>query len=103
MFVSVHVCMCVLSPVQAGTASDRQLIFIDRNRDLYVMTVAKREPAKLASMVDSAAWHDSTGMLAAMVDQKLVSGHSTQCGTHTNTHAHARMRTGHDLALHVLY
>jgi hypothetical protein len=58
---------------QVGTQADRQLIFIDRNRDLYVVPIAKRVPAKLGSMVDSARWHDTTGMLAAMVDQKLVS------------------------------
>eukprot|EP00983_Pelagomonas_calceolata_P072488 1151748-Pelagomonas_calceolata.AAC.4 len=34
----------------------------------------KRQPAKLASMVDSALWHNTTGMLAALVDQKLVRG-----------------------------
>jgi intraflagellar transport protein 80 len=59
--------------MQVGTQADRQLIFIDRNRDLYMVPIAKRVPAKLGSMVDSARWHDTTGMLAAMVDQKLVS------------------------------
>ncbi len=58
--------------LQAGTNADRQLIFIDCNRDLYVMPVMKRTVAKLGSMVDSAYWHDTTDMLAAMVDQKLV-------------------------------
>ncbi|KAJ9526633.1 hypothetical protein QJQ45_017601 [Haematococcus lacustris] len=57
---------------QVGTSHDRQLIFIDRNRDLYIVPIIKRSVAKLASMVDSATWHDSTGMLAAMVDQKLT-------------------------------
>lgn len=36
---------------QAGNAQDRQLIFIDHNRDLYVMPVMKRTVAKLGSMV----------------------------------------------------
>lgn len=56
---------------QVGTNADRQLIFIDQNRDLYIMPVMKRSVAKLGSMVDSAYWHDTTGMLAAMMDQKL--------------------------------
>uniref|UniRef100_A0A7S2QU27 Intraflagellar transport protein 80 n=2 Tax=Chlamydomonas chlamydogama TaxID=225041 RepID=A0A7S2QU27_9CHLO len=57
---------------QVGINTDRQMIFIDRNRDLYVMPIMKRQVAKLGSMVDSALWHDTTGMLAAMVDQKLT-------------------------------
>ena len=56
-------------PHQVGTSTDRQLILIDRNRDLYIVGVMKRQPAKLASMVDSALWHNTTGMLAALVDQ----------------------------------
>lgn len=57
---------------QAGTIADRQLIIIDRNRDLYLLPVMKRNIAKLAAMCDSARWHDSTAMLTAMVDQRLV-------------------------------
>ena len=68
---------------QTGNSADRQLIYIDRNRDMYIMPVMKRTAAKLASMVDSVAWHDSTGMLSALVDQKLVCGgdhsHVTPC------------------------
>lgn len=60
--------------IQVGTTSDRQLIYIDRNRDLYILPVMKRGPVKLAAMVDSAMWHDATGMLAAMVEQRLVGG-----------------------------
>ena len=41
---------------------------------MYIMPIMKRTAAKLASMVDSVAWHDSTGMLSALVDQKLVRG-----------------------------
>uniref|UniRef100_A0A7S0WTZ1 Intraflagellar transport protein 80 homolog n=1 Tax=Chlamydomonas leiostraca TaxID=1034604 RepID=A0A7S0WTZ1_9CHLO len=61
-----------ISLSQVGPNTERQLIYIDRNRDLYIVPVMKRVPAKLASMVDSALWHDSTGMLAAMVDCKLT-------------------------------
>eukprot|EP00798_Chlamydomonas_sp_ICE-L_P008266 gene8266-1535_t len=61
-----------ISLSQTGSINNRQLVFIDQNRDLYVMLVVKRSIAKLASMVDSARWHDITGMLAAIVDQKLT-------------------------------
>lgn len=57
---------------QAGTINDRMAIFIDRNRDLYLMPLMKRNPAKMASMCDSARWHDATPMLAAAIDQRLV-------------------------------
>ena len=63
---------------QTGTVQDRQLTFIDRNRDLYVVplgsTITSKKPAvptKLGGMVDSARWHDTTGMLSAMIDQRL--------------------------------
>jgi intraflagellar transport protein 80 len=62
-----------ISLSQAGHINDRQLIIIDRNRDLYLLPVLKRNIAKLAAMCDSARWHDTTAMLAAMVDQRLVS------------------------------
>ncbi|GAX72717.1 hypothetical protein CEUSTIGMA_g173.t1 [Chlamydomonas eustigma] len=57
---------------QTGTSTERQLVFIDRNRDLHIMPLAKRTANKLASMVDGVHWHDSTGMLAAIIDQKLT-------------------------------
>lgn len=56
---------------QPGNATDRQAVFIDRNRDLYIMPVLKRVVMKLAAMVDSVLWHDTTAMLAAMADQRL--------------------------------
>lgn len=74
---------------QVGTNTDRQLIFIDRNRDLYVVPVMKRTPAKLASMCDSAAWHDTTGMLGAMVDQKLV--RASRCAVFYSLRGAARL------------
>jgi len=65
---------------QAGTSTERQLILIDRNRDLHIVPVMARAVAKLASMVDSAHWHDSTGMLSALVDHKLVGGSVCEWG-----------------------
>jgi len=60
---------------QIGPSTERMLIFVDRNRDLYITPVAKPFPFKLGTMVDSAMWNDETNMLAAMVDQKLVVWH----------------------------
>lgn len=68
-----------ISLSQHGTNTDRQLIYIDRNRDLYIVGVVKRVATKLASMVDGALWHDTTGMLGAMVDQKLVGSCGVLC------------------------
>jgi intraflagellar transport protein 80 len=47
-------------------------VFIDRNRDLYITPVLKPHVVKMGAMCDSVVWHESTDMLAAMVDQKLV-------------------------------
>lgn len=63
--------MASLALNTGGTLAQRQLVFIDRNRDMYILGVLKRGCAKLASMVDAMAWHSSTNMLAAMADLKL--------------------------------
>ncbi|KAL3133954.1 Intraflagellar transport protein 80 [Trebouxia sp. C0010 RCD-2024] len=58
---------------QQGIAPDRQVVFIDQSRDMWIRAVAGKAPAvKLASMVDCALWHDSVGMLAFVADHKLV-------------------------------
>eukprot|EP00227_Mantoniella_beaufortii_P020105 CAMPEP_0197575096 /NCGR_PEP_ID=MMETSP1326-20131121/609_1 /TAXON_ID=1155430 /ORGANISM="Genus nov. species nov., Strain RCC2288" /LENGTH=759 /DNA_ID=CAMNT_0043137801 /DNA_START=154 /DNA_END=2433 /DNA_ORIENTATION=+ len=57
---------------QTGSTPDRKLVFIDRNRDLYITPVLKAATYKLGTMVDSCRWNDTTDMLAAMVDQRLV-------------------------------
>jgi len=57
---------------QAGSVADRRLLLIDSNRDLYLVHVLQRATAKLGAMVDSARWHDSTQMVAAMVDGNLT-------------------------------
>ncbi|GMH38669.1 hypothetical protein BSKO_06553 [Bryopsis sp. KO-2023] len=57
---------------QTGNAQNRQLIFIDCNNHLYITPVHKQRLVKLCNMVDSAIWHGTTDMLAAIVDQKLA-------------------------------
>jgi hypothetical protein len=71
---------------QVGTLNDRHLIVVDANRDLYIIAVVRRSVAKLGSMVDSAVWHDTTPMLAAIVDEKLVGP------SHTNWPARTVLR-----------
>ncbi|DBA75301.1 hypothetical protein WJX77_003211 [Trebouxia sp. C0004] len=67
---SVIVCTAVS---QQGIATDRQVVFVDQSRDLWIRPVAGKSPVvKLASMVDCAVWHDSVGMLAFIADHKLV-------------------------------
>ncbi|CAD7699560.1 unnamed protein product, partial [Ostreobium quekettii] len=56
---------------QAGPATERQLIFIDANRALYITPVLRRCVVKLCSIVDSAMWHEGANMLAAVVSEKL--------------------------------
>ncbi len=57
---------------QSGTATERQLLILDRNRDLHLLHVRKRTCIKLAAMVDSARWHDEAPMVAAVVDCKVA-------------------------------
>lgn len=52
--------------------NERKLVFIDQNRDLYITPVVKEHPIKLQTMVDCAIWNDSSDMLAALADGKLV-------------------------------
>lgn len=58
--------------LQAGTAPERLLAIVDGNRDLHLVSVLKRTAAKISSNVDCVVWHDSCGMLAGMVDNRLV-------------------------------
>lgn len=55
----------------SGSAADRKLVFIDRNRELFITTVQRATISKIATMVDSAIWHDTTEMLAAVSDGKF--------------------------------
>lgn len=57
---------------QYGSSLDRKLVFVDRNRDLYITPVKRPEFFKLATMVDSVKWNDQTDMLVSMADGKFV-------------------------------
>ena len=72
---------------QYGPALDRKIFVLDRNHDLYIASAnvnastkagvggsaaAQNPLIKIASMVDSAVWHDTTEMLAAVSDSQIV-------------------------------
>jgi intraflagellar transport protein 80 len=58
---------------QNGTGADRKIAILDKNKDLYLTKALHAERLeKLGAMVDSFIWNDSTDMLIALVDQKLV-------------------------------
>ncbi|XP_063974091.1 intraflagellar transport protein 80 homolog [Diachasmimorpha longicaudata] len=57
-----------------GSLNDRQLAFIDINRDLYLVTVRTSgfgRVCKIAAMVQSIAWATDANVLAAMLDASL--------------------------------
>ena len=56
---------------QSGPSSARKIAFLDRNMDLYLAEVHRPEPFKLATVVDSFAWNDSTDILAAVADRRF--------------------------------
>lgn len=58
---------------QFGPQTERKCALIDRNRDLYLCSVAnKPQMYKLATMVASVKWNDSSDILVAIADGKLV-------------------------------
>lgn len=61
---------------QAGTANERKLAFIDKNRDLYLTNVRtiglQRKINKLGSNISSFVWNDAYNMLAAIADSRFT-------------------------------
>lgn len=55
-----------------GPTEDRKIFFIDRNRDLYLARLSTKGSYKLQAQVDSAAWNNSSEILIAIADSKLV-------------------------------
>lgn len=68
-----HTEVCEMSMSQSNSSSvGRQLVIVDKNRDMYFGTIAKLSLKKLATMVEAFSWNDDTDMLAAMVDGQFV-------------------------------
>lgn len=61
-----------LSQGSPGQIGKRLVSFVDRNGDMYLSTITRPAPVKMASVVDSARWHDRSDMLIAMSDMKMV-------------------------------
>lgn len=51
---------------------ERRIAYVDASGDLFLTTVIKPSPLKLAAVVDSIAWHASVDILAALADGALV-------------------------------
>ncbi|MCO5553156.1 hypothetical protein L7F22_006677 [Adiantum nelumboides] len=57
---------------QQGMISDRMLLFIYSNSDLYIACIKKPCTIKLASLTTKALWSSDAHIVAAMVEQDLV-------------------------------
>lgn len=55
-----------------GPTEDRKVFFIDRNRDLYLARLAAKGAYKLHAQVDTAAWNDTSEVLVAIADGKML-------------------------------
>ena len=72
-----------LSQLSVATkGGGRRLALIDRNRDLYVTpTEGVQEMVKLHTMVDTVAWNEENGSLAAMADGHFVVWYYPECAS----------------------
>ncbi|XP_041351349.1 intraflagellar transport protein 80 homolog [Gigantopelta aegis] len=61
---------------QFGPATERRIAIIDKNHDLHLTSVrvfgTERKFIKLGTMIQCVAWNDTTNMLSAMTDGKLM-------------------------------
>ncbi|XP_018650441.1 putative wd40 repeat-containing [Schistosoma mansoni] len=61
---------------QMGNSFDRRLALLDSNKDLYLMSIRilgnQRKMIKLATMVSSFLWAETSNILAAITNDKLV-------------------------------
>ena len=57
---------------QCGLATQRKIVYLDKNRDLYISSIHKPRPVKIGSMVQSAMWNDKTDILAAIMDSTFT-------------------------------
>ncbi|KAI9103258.1 WD40-repeat-containing domain protein [Phlyctochytrium arcticum] len=57
---------------QSSSSVDRQLVLVDKNRDMFITTVIRPELKKLGTMVETFSWNSDNDLLVAMMDYKLV-------------------------------
>lgn len=57
----------------AGTGGyGRQLVIVDKNREMWITSLNKINFMKMGTMIDTFAWNDEIDMIAAMADGKFV-------------------------------
>ena len=58
---------------QQGSGADRKIAILDKNKDLYLTKAMQADKTeKLGAMADTFMWNDTTDMLVALIDEKLV-------------------------------
>ncbi|KAJ3314721.1 Intraflagellar transport protein 80 [Boothiomyces sp. JEL0838] len=57
---------------KANSGAGRQLVVVDKNRDMYITKVMKPLFQKLGTMVETFMWNDETDLLIAIMDGKLT-------------------------------
>jgi len=58
---------------QQGSGADRKIAILDKNKDLYLTKAMQADKTeKLGAMVDTFMWNDTTDMLVALIEEKLV-------------------------------
>ncbi|TPX69276.1 hypothetical protein SpCBS45565_g02595 [Spizellomyces sp. 'palustris'] len=57
---------------QCASTVGRQLVLVDKNRNMYITPVVKPDLKKLGTMVETFAWNADTDLLVAMMDYKFV-------------------------------
>ncbi|KAI9202562.1 WD40-repeat-containing domain protein [Polychytrium aggregatum] len=56
----------------ASAGVGRQLVLVDKNRDMHITIVMRPSFKKIGTMVETFIWNDEIDILAAIVDSKLV-------------------------------
>ncbi|KAI8818239.1 WD40-repeat-containing domain protein [Fimicolochytrium jonesii] len=70
--VKHHVDIAEIGLNQSSSAGTRQLVLVDRNRDMFITTVVRADFKKLGTMIESFAWNSEADLLVAMMDYKFV-------------------------------
>jgi intraflagellar transport protein 80 len=64
-----------------GNMASRMLVFVDRNRDLFIKQIYSTAVHKLTTMTNSCMWNEDASILAAISDAKLVVWYSPEAQT----------------------
>jgi len=76
---SLEVMFCSLD--SKGSIATRMLVFIDRNRDLFIKQLYGNQIYKLCTMVESAMWNEDVNILGAISDGKFLVWYSPEART----------------------